>query len=79
MQRTTPIVEISVEDPLNQESSALMVGKALTPRLYVRYRYRIYQRTSGLILRYRLMRNLHVQSETGEVSAVDFLFTREFD
>jgi translocation and assembly module TamB len=79
LQRTTPIDEISVEDPLNQESSALMVGKALTPRLYVRYRYRIYQRTSGLILRYRLMRNLHVQSETGEVSAVDFLFTREFD
>lgn len=79
LQRTTPLDEINISDPLNQVSGALMVGKQLTPDLWVRYRYRFYQRTSALILRYSLTRSFSIQSETGDSSAVDFLFTRTFD
>lgn len=71
--------ELQVSAPLDREAGAIMVGKQLTDRLYARYAYSLFNRTGGLVLRYRVRRNLSLQSEFGVSRGVDLTYHREFD
>lgn len=57
------------------EEAALMVGKYLSPRLYVQYSVGLLEPISTFRVRYRMSRRWTLQTETGVESGADLLFT----
>lgn len=58
---------------------ALMAGKYLSPRLYVRYSYGLFNRIGGLLLRYRINDKVSLETESGEQHSMHILYTVERD
>ncbi|MGX2040554.1 translocation/assembly module TamB domain-containing protein [Methylocaldum sp. MU1018] len=69
--------EIGVSAPNGAESTALFLGKYLTPRLYLQYGLGLFQSNNSFRLRYKLNKHWRIQSETGEQSGADILFEWE--
>lgn len=59
------------------DSTALFLGKYLTPRLYVQYGMGLFQNAYVFRMRYTLTRNWKIQTETGEFSGGDILYQWE--
>jgi translocation and assembly module TamB len=59
------------------QSTALFLGKYLTPRLYVQYGMGLFQNAYVFRARYELTKNWKVQTETGEYSGGDILYQWE--
>ena len=57
------------------EETALMVGKYLSPRLYVQYSVGLLEPISTFRVRYQMSRRWSLQTETGLESGADLLFT----
>jgi translocation and assembly module TamB len=57
------------------EEAALMVGKYLSPRLYVQYSVGLLEPISTFRVRYEMSRRWTLQTETGVESGADLLFT----
>lgn len=70
-------VGISSDD--NVEESALVIGKYLTPDLYISYGYGIFDGSNILRMRYELTKKLTLETETGVQSGVDLRYTFELD
>jgi translocation and assembly module TamB len=73
------IDELALDDPMDEESGAVVVGKRLTENLQARYTYGIHTQAGGLVLEYRVSDALSIRSEAGTTSAIDLIFRREFD
>jgi len=71
--------ELQISAPLDRQAGAIMVGKRLTDRLYARYEYSLFNRSGGLVLRYRVRPSLSLQTELGASRGVDVTYHREFD
>lgn len=69
--------EVSVGGGDDLESAALVVGKYLTPRLYVNYSVGLLDAVNKLQIRYQLNKRLSVQTETGTATGGDILYTFE--
>ncbi|BAZ94118.1 uncharacterized protein FOKN1_1732 [Thiohalobacter thiocyanaticus] len=59
------------------EDTSLVLGKYLSPRLYVNYSVGLFEHLSTLNLRYELSRRWSLESELGVESGVDLLFNIE--
>ena len=62
----------------NQSTTALVAGKQLNPKLYVRYAYGVFTQVGNLLLRYKLTRRLTIEAGTGaETQSMDLLYSVE--
>jgi translocation and assembly module TamB len=63
--------------PTDTDAGALMAGKYLSPKLYVRYSYGLFNRIGGLLLRFRINDRLSIETRSGEQKSMDLLYTVE--
>ena len=61
------------------DTGALMAGKYLSPNLYFRYTYGLFNRIGGLLLRYRINERFSLETRSGEHNSMDLLYTLEKD
>lgn len=57
--------------------SALIMGKQLTPDLFVRYALGLFEKSGRLLLDYRLTDSLTLQAESGETQGMDLIYRLE--
>jgi translocation and assembly module TamB len=69
--------EMRVESNDTGDQASLVVGRYLSPDLYVSYGVGLVEAINTLRLRYRLAERWHVQVESGEYQGADLLFTIE--
>lgn len=68
--------DISLETDLNNETS-LVLGKYLSPRLYVSYGVGITQQLNAIRLRYSLGDHWTIRTEAGQIKGADLVFSVE--
>ena len=56
-----------------------MAGKYLSPKLYIRYSYGLFNRIGGLLLRFKFNERLSVETRSGDQKSMDLLYTVEKD
>jgi translocation and assembly module TamB len=61
------------------DAGALMAGKYLSPRLFVRYSYGLFNRIGGLLVRFRVNERLSIETRSGDEKSMDLLYTVEKD
>jgi len=61
------------------DTGALMAGKYLSPKLYMRYSYGLFNRIGGLLLRFRINERLSIETRSGDQESMDLLYTVEKD
>lgn len=59
------------------DTGELMAGKQISPRLYMRYTYGIFNRIGGLLFRLRLTDRISLETRSGENKAMDLIYTVE--
>ncbi len=69
--------EARVETTGGLREASLVVGKYLSPRLYVTYGLGLFEPVSTFRIRYLLGRDWTLQAEQGEETSADFLYTVE--
>jgi translocation and assembly module TamB len=55
----------------------LMAGKQLTPRLYMRYTYGLFNRLGGLLMRLQLNDRFSLETRSGEYKSMDLIYSSE--
>ncbi|MFO7570016.1 MAG: translocation/assembly module TamB domain-containing protein [Smithellaceae bacterium] len=63
----------------NVTETMLVVGKYLTPKLYISYGRALFSGGNLLLLRYDLSKNWQVESQTGTESGIDIYYKLEFN
>ncbi len=71
------IEEVSIESGSGEDAASLVLGKYLSPRLYVQYVIGLTEGGNILRARYELNKNWILESESGQHSGIDLLFTLE--
>lgn len=66
-------------DELGLDESALSIGKRISDKFYVTYEAGLSGAASTLYIFYDLTRRLTLRGETGEASAVDLIYTIDYD
>lgn len=69
--------ELTVTNDGGLDSSAVVIGKQLTPDLYLRYLYGLFERENEVQLQYRLSRSLSLEGSSGTNQAVDLIYSIE--
>ncbi|MGM0676634.1 MAG: translocation/assembly module TamB domain-containing protein [Pseudomonadota bacterium] len=70
--------EFTVDTDTGLEESALMMGKYLSPRLFLRYSVGLFDRVNTVMLRYELSRNLSLETRSSsEAQSMDLLYRLE--
>lgn len=69
--------QVTIESGETPEEASLVVGRYLSPKLFVAYSVGLYEQINLLRLRYQLSDRWTVQTETGTHSGADLLFTIE--
>jgi translocation and assembly module TamB len=70
--------EVGIENTNGRtQSAALMLGKHLSPRLYIGYGIGIFERFNAFRMRYTLSKHWNLQAETGLESGADLFYTLE--
>ncbi len=75
--RRVGLDEISIEDSDDQSRASLVIGKYLSPRLYVSYGLGLFETFNNLLVRYDLSERFAVQTQTGAEQSADLLFSVE--
>lgn len=70
----TGLNEISVQGGETLQQSALLLGKYLTPDLYVRYATGLFERSNTLTLNYRMSQHVSVEATSGTAQGIDLLY-----
>lgn len=68
---------IEIEEGTSSEGALLVIGKYLSPRLYVGYGIGLFEPVSTLRTRYQLTKRWLVQTELGVISGADLLYKIE--
>jgi translocation and assembly module TamB len=76
--QTLGLDEFSVEST-ETDAGALMAGKYLSPKVYIRYSYGLFNRIGGLLLRFRVNERLSIETRSGDQKSMDLLYTVEKD
>ncbi len=69
--------EVSIDGGDDLDTTALVIGKYLSPRLYVNYSVGLLDAMNKLQIRYQLSKHLSVQTETGIATGADILYSFE--
>ncbi len=59
------------------DASEIMAGKYLSPNLYFRYSYGLFNRIGGILLRYRINERFSLETRSGEHNSMDLFYTVE--
>jgi translocation and assembly module TamB len=59
------------------DTGELMAGKQISPRLYMRYSYGLFNRIGGLLLRFSLNDRLSLETRSGDYRSMDLVYTVE--
>lgn len=76
--QTLGLDELSVQTTA-ADTGELMAGKQLSPRLYMRYTYGLFNRIGGLLLRFSLNERLSLETRSGDNRSMDLIYTVERD
>jgi translocation and assembly module TamB len=88
LQQALPVVQrfgnsLGLDELTVQSTTAdageLMAGKYISPKIFLRYSYGLFNRIGGLLLRFDVNDRFSVETRSGEFNSVDFLFTVEKD
>lgn len=71
--------EIGVSGGETLQESAFLMGKQLTPRLYLRYVVGLFEAGQRLEISYQLTDHLSLESEHGQESGIDLIYSIEKD
>ena len=69
--------EVRVESNDTGDQASLVVGRYLSPELYVSYGVGLIESINSINLRYQLSERWHVEAESGEYQGADLLFSIE--
>jgi translocation and assembly module TamB len=75
---TLGLDELTVQST-ETDAGALMAGKYLSPRVYIRYSYGLFNRIGGLLLRFQVNERLSIETRSGEQESMDLFYTIEKD
>ena len=75
---TLGLDELSVQTTAT-DTGALMAGKYLSPKLYIRYSYGLFNRIGGVLLRFKFNERLSIETRSGDQKSMDLLYTVEKD
>jgi translocation and assembly module TamB len=75
--RRIGVDELGVESENDGQEATLVVGKYLSPRLYVRYGLGLFETINTWLLRYDLTERWSVETETGPQNSADVLYSIE--
>jgi translocation and assembly module TamB len=76
--QTLGLDEFSVQTT-EQDAGAVMAGKYLTPKVYIRYSYGLFNRIGGLLLRFKVNERFSIETRSGDQKSMDLLYTVEKD
>lgn len=76
--QTIGLDELSVQTT-DTDAGALMAGKYLSPRVYVRYSYGLFNKIGGLLVRFKMNDRLSLETRSGDQKSMDLLYTVEKD
>ena len=68
---------VEFQDSGETASTALVVGKQLSPRLFVSYGIGLFEAINTLRLRYRVNSRLTLETQSGAVTSADLLYSLE--
>jgi translocation and assembly module TamB len=71
------IENIRVENTGSTETTSLVLGTYLTPRMYVQYGVGLFEPINTLTVRYELNKRWRVEAESGEAQGSDLLYSIE--
>jgi translocation and assembly module TamB len=74
--QTLGLDELSVQTT-DADAGALMAGKYLSPKVYIRYSYGLFNRIGGLLLRFKVNDRLSLETRSGDQESMDLLYTVE--
>jgi translocation and assembly module TamB len=69
--------EVAVQSTGEGEQAALVIGRYLTPRLYMSYSLGLFEQVNMLRIRYQVGRRWALEAESGVESAADLIYTIE--
>jgi translocation and assembly module TamB len=61
------------------DAGEIMAGKYLSPNVYFRYSYGLFNRIGGILLRYRISDRFSLETRSGEHNSMDLFYTVERD
>ncbi len=61
------------------DAGALMAGKQLSPRIYIRYTYGLFNRIGGVLLRFDVTDRVSLETRSGDYRSMDLIYTLERD
>ncbi|HET7608017.1 MAG TPA: translocation/assembly module TamB domain-containing protein, partial [Gammaproteobacteria bacterium] len=73
---TLGLDELTVQST-DTDAGALMAGKYLSPRVYIRYSYGLFNRIGGFLLRFKVNDRLSIETRSGEQESMDLFYTIE--
>jgi translocation and assembly module TamB len=73
---TLGLDELTVQST-DTDAGALMAGKYLSPRVYIRYSYGLFNRIGGFLLRFQVNDRLSIETRSGEQESMDLFYTIE--
>jgi translocation and assembly module TamB len=74
LQENLGIDEVSLEGT-DDESTAIVAGKRISEKVYVRYAYGLFNRIGTFIVRYDLKGGFSIEAGSGEQQTLDLIFT----
>jgi translocation and assembly module TamB len=75
---TLGLDELTVQST-DTDAGALMAGKYLSPRVYIRYSYGLFNRIGGFLLRFKVNDRFSIETRSGEQESMDLFYTIEKD
>ena len=73
---TVGLDELTVQST-SSDAGELMAGKYLSPKVFIRYSYGLFNRIGGLLLRFDVNDRFSIETRSGEFNSMDFLYTVE--
>ena len=61
------------------DAGELMAGKQLSPRIYIRYTYGLFNRIGGVLLRLDVTDRVSLETRSGDYRSMDLIYTLERD
>ncbi|HUO66178.1 MAG TPA: translocation/assembly module TamB domain-containing protein [Gammaproteobacteria bacterium] len=75
---TLGLDELSLQTT-DTDPGALMAGKYLSPKVYIRYSYGLFNRIGGLLLRFKVSDKVSIETRSGDQESMDVIYNVEKD
>jgi translocation and assembly module TamB len=75
---TLGLDELSLQTT-DTDPGALMAGKYLSPKVYIRYSYGLFNRIGGLLLRFKVSDKVSIETRSGDQESMDVIYNIEKD